>query len=212
MNRTRQLHEEIANSVTHGVGAAASLAVGAALIVLAATRGDALQVVGASVFAVTLVALYTISCLYHAIPAPEMKRRLKVADHCAIYALIAGSYTAFLLGGVRDGPGWTLLGIVWGLAAAGMVFKLFFTGRFRRTSTAIYIAMGWMVVLAAKPVAEALPGSVLAWLAAGGLAYTAGTAFYHNRRIPYAHAIWHLFVMAGSTLHAVALAVLILSV
>jgi hemolysin III len=207
----RRLHEEIANSVTHGVGAAVSLAVGSALVVLAAVRGDVLHVIGAAVFAVTLVALYTISALYHAIPAPEVKRRLKVADHCAIYGLIAGSYTAFLLGGVRGGLGWTLFGIVWGLAAAGMVFKLFFTGRFRRLSTAIYIAMGWMIVLAAKPVAEALPGSVLAWLAAGGLAYTAGTAFYHNRRIPYSHAIWHLFVMAGSTFHAVALAVLILA-
>jgi len=211
VTRTERPHEEIANSVTHGLGAAASLVVGAGLVALAALRGDALQVVGAAVFGITLVALYTISTLYHAIPVPSVKRRLKVADHCAIYALIAGSYPAFLLGGVRGGLGWTMFGIVWGLAAAGVVFKLFFTGRFRRTSTAIYIAMGWMIVLAAKPVAEALPGSVLAWLAAGGLAYTAGTAFYHNRRIPYSHAIWHLFVMAGSTLHAVALAVLILA-
>jgi hemolysin III len=113
--------------------------------------------------------------------------------------------------GVQGGLGWTLFGVIWGLAVAGMVFKLFFTGRFRRLSTAVYIAMGWLVVVAAKPIAEALPGSVLVWLAVGGIAYTAGTAFYLNRRIPYSHAIWHLFVIAGSTSHVVALALLILS-
>ncbi|MDT8436743.1 MAG: hemolysin III family protein [Gemmatimonadota bacterium] len=211
MSRPQSRREEIANSVTHGVGAAASLAVGTGLVTLAALRGDALHVVGAAVFAASLVVLYTLSTLYHAIPAPRIKRRLKVADHCAIYGLIAGSYTAFLLGGVRSGAGWALLATAWGLAAAGIVFKLFFTGRFPRLSTALYVAMGWMVVLAAKPVSDALPGSVLAWMAAGGLAYTAGVGFYASRRIPFAHAIWHLFVMAGSTLHAVALAVLILA-
>jgi hemolysin III len=203
--------EELANSLTHGFGAIASVAAGSALLVLAALRGNAWLTVGTAVFAMSLVALYGISALYHAVPAETAKARLKVADHCAIYALIAGTYTPFMLGGVRGGLGWTLFGVIWGLAVAGMVFKLFFTGRFRSLSTAVYIAMGWLVVLAAKPIAEALPGSVLVWLAVGGIAYTAGTAFYLNRRIPYSHAIWHLFVIAGSTSHVVALALLILT-
>jgi hemolysin III len=203
--------EELANSLTHGFGAIASVAAGSALLVLAALRGNAWLTVGTAVFAMSLVALYGISALYHAVPAETAKARLKVADHCAIYVLIAGTYTPFMLGGVRGGLGWTLFGVIWGLAVAGMVFKLFFTGRFRSLSTGVYIAMGWLVVLAAKPIAEALPGSVLVWLAVGGIAYTAGTAFYLNRRIPYSHAIWHLFVIAGSTSHVVALALLILT-
>ncbi len=203
--------EELANSLTHGLGAIASVAAGSALLVLSALRGNAWLTVGTAVFALSLVALYGISALYHAVPAETAKARLKVADHCAIYALIAGTYTPFMLGGVRGGVGWTLFGVIWGLAVAGMVFKLFFTGRFRSLSTAVYIAMGWLVVVAAKPIAEALPGSVLVWLAVGGIAYTAGTAFYLNRRIPYSHAIWHLFVIAGSTSHVVALALLILT-
>ncbi len=211
MESSKRRHEEVANSLTHGLGAVASTVVGTALFVLAVLRGDGWLAAGTAVFAISLVSLYTISTLYHAVPAPAVKARLKVADHCAIYALIAGTYTPFMLGGLRGGWGWTLFGVVWGLATAGMVFKLFFTGRFRRLSTAVYIAMGWLVVIAAGPVARALPGSVIAWLAVGGIAYTAGTAFYHNRRIPYSHAIWHLFVMAGSTSHAVALALLILA-
>jgi len=203
--------EELANSITHGFGAIASVAAGSALLVLAVLRGSAWLAVGTAVFALSLFALYAISAVYHAVPAPTAKARLKVADHCAIYALIAGTYTPFMLGGVRGGLGWTLFGVIWGLALAGMIFKLFFTGRFRKLSTAVYIAMGWLVVVAARPIAEALPGSVLLWLAAGGIAYTAGTAFYLNRRIPYSHAIWHLFVIAGSTSHVVALALLILA-
>jgi len=203
--------EELANSLTHGFGAIASVAAGSALLVLSALRGNAWLTVGTAVFALSLVALYAISAVYHAVPAETAKARLKVADHCAIYALIAGTYTPFMLGGVRGGLGWTLFGVIWGLAVAGMVFKLFFTGRFRSLSTAVYIAMGWLVVVAARPIAEALPGSVLLWLAVGGIAYTAGTAFYLNRRIPYSHAIWHLFVIAGSTSHVVALALLILA-
>ncbi len=211
MEQVHRRYEEVANSVTHGLGAVASVAAGSALVVLAILRGDVWLAAGSAVFGITLVALYSISTLYHAIPKPKVKARLKIADHCAIYALIAGTYTPFMLGGLRGGWGWSLFGVIWGLATAGMVFKLFFTGRFRKLSTGVYIAMGWLVVIAARPVAQALPGTVLVWLAIGGLAYTAGTAFYHNRRIPYSHAIWHLFVMAGSTSHAVALALLILA-
>jgi hemolysin III len=196
---------ELANALTHGVGAVASLAGGAVLVAGAAAYGDAWKVVSSAVFATTLVLLYTASTLYHAARSPKVRARLQVVDHCAIYLLIAGTYTPFTLLGLRGGWGWSLFGVAWVLAVAGVVFKLFFTGRFPRVSTAIYLGMGWMVVVAAVPMLEALSPTTLAWLVAGGLAYTGGTAFYHNRR-PYAHAVWHLFVLAGSVCHYVAVA------
>ena len=137
---------------------------------------------------------------------PVARARLRVFDHCAIYLLIAGSYTPFLLIGLRGGWGWSLFGVIWGLAVAGVIFKLFFTGRFPRLSTGIYLGMGWLSLVAVVPMVQRLPGTTLAWLVAGGIAYTAGTAFYHSRRIPYAHAIWHLFVLAGSVCHYAAVA------
>ena len=205
MDESETRREEIANALTHGAGAVASLVGGVVLIVLAAVYGDAWKVVSSAVFSATLVLLYTASTVYHAARRPAVKARLKVFDHCAIYLLIAGTYTPFTLLGLRGGWGWSLFGVAWGLAVAGVVFKLFFTGRFPRVSTALYLAMGWMVVVAIVPMIERLSPSVLAWLVAGGLAYTAGTVFYHNRR-PYAHAIWHLFVLAGSACHFVAVA------
>ncbi|HEU0013804.1 MAG TPA: hemolysin III family protein [Longimicrobium sp.] len=198
--------EELANALTHGAGVVASVVGAAVLIVVAARRGGTMDVVTTAVFGATLVLLYTASTLYHAVRSPRLKTRLKVFDHCAIYLLIAGTYTPFTLLGLRGGWGWSLFGVAWGLAAAGVVFKLFFTGRFPRLSTAIYIGMGWMVVIAIVPMLDRLSGATLAWLVAGGLAYTAGTAFYHNHRIPYAHAVWHLFVLAGSVCHYAAVA------
>lgn len=205
----RRRREEMANTLTHGFGALCGIASTAVLVTLAVLRGDMFHIIGAAVFGATLILLYTASTLYHAAPARHVKRRLRVVDHASIYLLIAGTYTPFTLAGLRGGWGWTLFGVVWGLAAAGVAFKLFFTGRFRRISTTIYLAMGWLVVIAAKPVIEALPGATLLWLAIGGLAYTGGVYFYANRRIPYGHAIWHLCVMAGSTAHVVAAALLI---
>jgi len=196
--------EEVASALTHGLGALASVAGGAVLVTLAAVFGDAWQVVGASVFCASLVLLYTASTLYHAVWHRVARPRLQVFDHCAIYVLIAGTYTPFTLVGLRGGWGWTLFGVVWGLAAAGVVFKLFCTGRFRRLSTFIYLGMGWMAVVATGPMLRAVPVSALLWLVAGGLSYTVGTYFYLNRRIPYAHAIWHLFVLGGSVCHFVA--------
>ena len=193
--------EEIANVLTHGAGAVASLAGAAVLVTVAALGGDAWKVVGSAVFGTTLVLLYTASTLYHAARRPALKARLKVLDHCAIYLLIAGSYTPFTLIGLRGGWGWSLFGVIWGLAVAGTVFKLFFTGRFPRLSTAVYVAMGWLAVVAIGPMVQRLPAATLAWMVAGGLIYTAGTVFYHSRRIPYAHAIWHLFVLGGSACH-----------
>lgn len=193
--------EELANALTHGVGAVAAVAGATVLIVLAALRGDGWQLGGAIVFGVSLLLLYLASTLYHAVPHPVAKRRLKVFDHCAIFLLIAGTYTPFTLVGLRGAWGWSLFGSVWALAAAGIVFKLFFTGRFRALSTAIYVAMGWVALVAIEPMLQRLSAGTLAWLLAGGVAYTAGTAFYHSRRLPYAHAVWHLFVLAGSTCH-----------
>ena len=198
---TPRRFEELVNAVTHGVGVVGSLAGGAVLITLAALWGDAWHVTGASVFAGSLVLLYTASTLYHAVPFERAKRRLKTFDHCAIYVLIAGTYTPFTLVGLRGPWGWSLLVTIWVLAAVGIVFKLFFTGRFTVVSTLMYVAMGWLVVVAAGPLVEALPAATLWWLVAGGLAYTAGTAFYLSRRVPYAHAVWHLFVLAGSVCH-----------
>jgi hemolysin III len=210
MERAADTREELANTLTHGAGAVASLVGAAVLITLAAQRGDARGVVGSAVFGAALIILYTASTLYHAVRKPAIKARLQIFDHCAIYVLIAGSYTPFTLVGLRGGWGWSLFGVAWGLAVAGVVFKLFFTGRFNGVSTAIYLAMGWMVVVAIGPMVQRLPGAVLAWLVAGGLAYTVGTVFYLNRR-RYAHAVWHLFVLLGSACHFAAATVQLLA-
>jgi hemolysin III len=205
----RMAREEFANALTHGAGAVLSAAGGAVLIVLAALRGDAWLVVGSAIFAAALLLLYTSSTLYHAARTTVLRRRFKVLDHCAIYVLIAGTYTPFMLG-TRGGWGWGLFGVVWGLAAAGVVFKLFFTGRFNILSTIIYIAMGWLVLIGAGPLVRHLDTSTLFWLVAGGITYTAGTLFYHRPRMPFAHAVWHLFVLGGSLCHGIAVTTLIL--
>ena len=196
--------EELANALTHGVGAAAALAAGAVLVTLAALRGDGWILAASIVFGVAMLLLYTASTLYHAVTHPVVKGRLKVFDHCAIYLLIAGTYTPFTLVGLRGPTGWWLFGAIWTLALAGVVFKLFYIGRFRRLSTFIYIAMGWLVVVAAKPMFHALDAATLGWLLAGGIAYTAGTVFYLRPHARWSHAIWHLFVIVGSLCHYVA--------
>lgn len=201
--------EELANVVTHGIGALASIAAAAVLIVLASLNGDVWAVVSVSVFATTLIALYTASTLYHAARDPVLKARLKLLDHAAIYLLIAGTYTPFMIGELRGGWGWSLFGVIWGLAVAGIALKVLFIGRFRLLSTLVYVAMGWLVLVAAVPVIRALDPVTLAWLLAGGLAYTAGTPFYHNSRVRFAHAVWHVFVLAGSICHGIAVATLV---
>lgn len=206
MTHAHHIREEVANALTHGLGAIAALGGGAVLVTLAAVFGDGWQLAGAIVFCASLLLLYLASTLYHAIPHPRAKARLKVLDHCAIYLLIAGTYTPFTLVGLRGPWGWTLLGTIWGLALAGCVFKLFYTGRFKGLSTAIYIAMGWLVIVAIEPMLRLLPTWTLAWLFGGGIAYTVGALFYLSRRLPYAHAIWHGFVIVGSVCHFVAVA------
>lgn len=196
--------EERVNVWTHGIGAVLSVLGGALLVFTAGRVGDPWQIAGASAFAVALVLLYLASTLYHAARDPVLRARLKVLDHCAIFLLIAGTYTPFTLISLRGPWGWSLFGVVWGIAAAGILFKLFFTGRFKGLSTALYLALGWVVILAIRPLVEAVPAGTLPWLVAGGLAYSVGTYFYMSRRIPFAHGIWHVFVLAGSAFHFIA--------
>ncbi|WP_242111382.1 PAQR family membrane homeostasis protein TrhA [Luteimonas aquatica] len=203
--------EEFASALTHGVGATLALGAGAVLITLAAREGNAWQLSAAIVFSVSLLLLYVASTLYHATPFPTAKARLKVFDHCAIYLLIAGTYTPFTLIGLRGTIGWSLFAAIWALALAGVVFKLFFTGRFKRLSTLIYVAMGWLVLLAIKPVIAALDAWTFGWLLAGGVFYTLGTVFYHRESLPYSHAVWHLFCIAGSVCHYIAVMAQVLS-
>jgi hemolysin III len=198
------LRDEIASALTHGLGAIAALAGGAVLITLAALYGDGWQLGTAIVFSVTLLLLYVASTLYHAIQHPMAKARLQVFDHCAIYLLIAGTYTPILLIGLRGPWGWGMFAAVWTIALFGVVFKLFFTGRFRLLSTGLYLAMGWLVVVAIEPLLKSVDAFTLGWLLAGGIFYTLGTYFYQRDSVRYFHAIWHLFVLAGSVCHFIA--------
>jgi hemolysin III len=201
--------EEAANVVTHAAGLLASVVGVAVLVYLGVVREEALHVASAGLYGTTLVALYAASTLYHAFRRPGLKRVLRVLDHCAIYLLIAGTYTPFVLVGLGGTLGWALFGVVWAMAVAGIVFKVFATGRFAVVSTAAYVAMGWLGVVALGPLVRALPGAALVWLFVGGVAYTAGTFFYH-RKIPYSHALWHVFVLAGSVCHFVAIGLYVL--
>lgn len=196
-----RLADEIANSVTHGFGLLLSLIGLPVLIIASLDRGDVMNVIGASVFGAALVALYAASTLYHAIPAPRAKQILRIIDHVAIFLLIAGTYTPFTLGVLRGAWGWTLFGIVWTLAGAGIVFKIVLGTKYPRASTIFYLAMGWLIVVAARPLMMNLPSAGVLLLAAGGLAYTAGVAFFVMDHKRYMHAVWHVFVMAGSACH-----------
>jgi len=195
------LGEEIAHGLTHGIGIVLAIAGLCVLVTFSALYGSAVHVVASSIFGASMIVLYTASTLYHSLPMPETKRIMRVVDHASIYLLIAGTYTPFTLVTLEGAWGWSLFGVVWGLAIAGIIFKLFFTGRFDRLSVAIYVAMGWCGLVAIKPMMAALPTLGLWLLVAGGLAYTGGVIFYLLERMRYHHAIWHLFVMAGTTLH-----------
>lgn len=202
-HRARHLFvaEEIANSVTHGVGLAGSLIGVPVLVIAAAGRADALHVVGCSVFAASLVALYAASTIYHALPPSRAKQVFRVIDHVAIYLLIAGTYTPFTLGVLRGTWGWTLFGVVWSLAAAGIVLKTLLGMRYPRASTVCYLMMGWLAVVAIRPIVAHVPAAGLAWLLAGGLLYTGGVAFFAWERLRHSHAVWHLCVLGGSACH-----------
>jgi hemolysin III len=196
--------EEIANSVSHGLALAVALAALPALARSAGQRGDAAQIVGAVAFATTTVLLYLASTLYHALPRGRAKRVFRVLDHSAIFLLIAGTYTPFALGALRGPWGSGLLAAIWGLATAGIALKAVCGVRYPVVSTSLYLCMGWLVLIAAKPLLHSVPPWGVFWLLAGGLAYTAGVGFFAARRVPFSHFVWHLFVALGTTCHFVA--------
>ena len=196
---------ERANAASAWCGFALALAGACWLLPQAILRGDAWQWASALAFSFALVLMHLASSLYHSAKRPGRKARLKVLDHCAIYLLIAGTYTPFTLLALHGKPGWILFAAIWTLAAIGVVFKLFSTGRFRLFSTLVYVAMGWLVLFAIRPVWAALDAWTLGWLFAGGIAYTLGTLFYMRRSWPYSHSVWHLFVIAGGVCHFIAI-------
>jgi hemolysin III len=204
-SRPQTLAEEIANSLTHGVGLVAAVAAFPALLVAASRGGDPLHVVGACVFGSTLVLCYLASTLYHAVPVSRAKRALQVLDHAAIFLFIAGTYTPFALGALRGVVGWVLLAAVWTIALGGVALKLVAGCGHPRLSNALYLGLGWLGVLAVRPFLTNVGVAGFAWLAAGGLAYTAGVAVYvRDCRWRYGHALWHLFVAAGRACHFIA--------
>jgi hemolysin III len=202
--RPQTLGEEIANSISHGLGLAGALVAFPLLVIAASQRGDVTGIVSVSVFATTMVLLYLASTLFHALPPGRAKRVFQILDHSAIFLMIAGTYTPFTLGVLRGAWGWTLFGIVWSIAVVGIVLKALGGVRYTTISTWAYLAMGWVVVIAAERVWTLMPAWGLFWLVAGGLAYTAGAVFFAFERIRYFHFAWHLFVVAGTACHVVA--------
>jgi hemolysin III len=193
--------EEIANSITHGIGALLSIAALVLLIVFSAIHGTGWHLAGFMIFGITMVLLYLSSTLVHSFPQGKVKDLFEIFDHASIYLFIAGTYTPFLFIAVQGTLGWTLFGLVWGMAIAGTVFKCFFVKRFVGFSTLLYVVMGWLIVFAWGPLTETLSPVALSFLVTGGILYTAGAVFYVWRAFPYHHMIWHLFVMAGSIFH-----------
>ena len=199
--RPQSLGEEIANSVSHGIGLLAALISTPFLVISTARHGNAWNISGVSIFSGTVVLLYLVSTLYHALSENKTKRVFRLLDHGAIFLLIAGTYTPFTLGVLRGGWGWTLFGLVWILSAIGITLKAVGGMRFGRLSTGLYLAMGWLILIAVRPLSSLMPLSGILWLLAGGIAYTVGVAFYAAENIRYSHFVWHLFVLAGTTCH-----------
>jgi hemolysin III len=195
------LGDIIANSVTHGVGAALSIAGVAVLITSAATHGSPVQIVSCAVYGSTLALVYLCSTLYHSLVRTRARRVFQILDHSAIYLLIAGTYTPFMLVSLHGKVGWTLFGIIWALAIAGIVFKSLALGRFAAASAIVYIFMGWLVVVAMRPLVQAVGWHAILWLGSGGALYTGGIVFFALDHRRYFHALWHLFVLGGSVLH-----------
>lgn len=198
-----RLGDILANAITHGVGAAIAL-VGAIYLIAVSARGNAWLVVSCSIFGTTLVLVYLCSTLYHSLVRTRARHVFHVLDHSAIYLLIAGTYTPFMLVSMRGAAGWTLLSVVWSLAVAGVVFKSLAIGRFPAASATVYVLMGWCVIFAVRPLLHAISWHGMAWLVAGGLAYTLGVVFFANDRLRFFHALWHVFVLAGSVAHYIA--------
>ena len=193
--------EHVANAITHGVGFGLSIVCLVLLVVFASLRHGVWEIVSCSVYGATLVLLYLSSTLYHSIHRPKVRHVLHVIDHAAIYLLIAGTYTPYVLVPLRGGLGWTLFGLIWGMAVIGIILKTSLIERFKLLSTLGYVAMGWLVVAVIVPLWKALPPGGILWLALGGLSYTLGVVFYAWKRLKFAHAVWHLFVLTGSLCH-----------
>ena len=204
VRRPYTLGEEIANSLTHGLGTGLAIAALVILVAFAVPAHDGYKLAAAIVYGVTLVLQYAASTLYHALPQPRAKHVFKILDHCGIYLLIAGTYTPFCLVTLRDANGWWLLGVIWGLAILGIALEAFWVYRPRWVSALLFLGMGWLVVASIGPLADNLAPAGLRLLVAGGLAYSLGTVFYVLERIHYMHAVWHLWVLAGSVLHFLA--------
>ena len=201
-SREQTSGEEIANSLTHGLGVVLTLLVGPALVIVAVATGDPWRIVASATYAITLLLLFTSSMLYHALRAPRTKAVFRRIDHSAIYLLIAGTYTPFTLITLRGPWGWTLFGIIWALAITGIVLKSTFGARLPTLSTAVYLGMGWLAIVALRPIIQNVAPRGIAWLVAGGLFYTLGVFFYvRDERRRYHHAVWHMFVLAGSMAH-----------
>jgi hemolysin III len=201
LKRSPSRGEDIASSITHGIGFAASLLALPVLVVVAAARNDPWQIAGGTIFGITLVLLYGASTVYHALPPSSAKRVFRALDQSAIYLLIAGTYSPFTLGVLRGPWGWSLFGTVWALAGGGIVVTSLLGERFPHVSTALYLFMGWLVIVAIRPLMAHVSPVGLGLLAAGGLSYTIGVAFYLWERLRYGHVVWHLFVAAGSACH-----------
>jgi len=202
--RPYSIGEEIANSLTHGLGAGLAIAALVILVAFAVLTHDGYRLASAIVYGVTLVLQYAASTLYHALPQPRVKHVFKILDHCGIYLLIAGTYTPFCLVTLREANGWWLFGVIWGLAILGIALEAFWVYRPRWVSVLLFLGMGWLVVTSFGPLVDNLAPGGLRLLVAGGLAYTVGTAFYILERIRYMHAVWHLWVLVGSVLHFLA--------
>ncbi len=200
MHAQYRLGDILANAITHGIGAILAVA-GAIYLIVASTRGTVWHVTSCAIYASTLVLVYLCSTLYHSLVRTRARHVFQVLDHSAIYLLIAGTYTPFTLVSLRGTLGWFLFSIVWSLAIAGVVFKSFAVDRFAVASATIYLFMGWFIVFAARPLIHAISWHGMMWIAAGGLAYTVGILFFAFDRLRYFHALWHVFVLAGSVCH-----------
>ncbi|UVI32728.1 PAQR family membrane homeostasis protein TrhA [Paenibacillus spongiae] len=201
LTHTYTRREEVANAITHGIGMLLSIAALVVLIVFASLKGTAWHVVSFSIFGATMLLLYTASTLVHSFPEGKVKDLFEILDHSSIYLFIAGTYTPILFGVIRSPLAWTLFGLVWGIAIVGVAFKAFYTKKFLVTSTLFYVLMGWLIVFAWRPLTEHFAGGGLFLLVLGGIFYTVGTVFYVWRGFPYHHAVWHMFVLAGSASH-----------
>ena len=202
--RIQSLEEELANSLTHGFGILFSVVAISLLITFSVLDGGVLHIVSSSFFGGAFLLMYTFSTLYHAIQHRKTKSILRIFDHISIYFLIAGTYTPFLLLGLGGSTGWLMFAIVWSIAILGTVFKIFFTHKFPKLSLILYLGMGWIAIFIAKPLFLQLSADVLLLLFMGGLSYTVGVIFYINRKMRYAHAIWHIFVLIGTITHFIA--------